>query len=156
MDKRSLLAIVLSVFILVVYQGILSYLYPPTQKTVPTQPAEPITAAASSAPQSPQKKENQTELTSPSGVQGPALAAHEITVDNEVYTAIFTSLGGRLKSLRLKRYPGDAGRESPPLEMVKEGPAGELPLVFQFEGKDSTVSDEAVPYELQGQYPAPG
>jgi len=148
MDKRSLLAIVLSVFILVVYQGILSYLYPPTQKTVPTQPAEPITAAASSAPQSPQKKENQTELTSPSGVQGPALAAHEITVDNEVYTAIFTSLGGRLKSLRLKRYPGDAGRESPPLEMVKEGPAGELPLVFQLEGKDSTVSDEAVPYEL--------
>ena len=148
MDKRSLLAIVLSVFILVVYQGILSYLYPPTQKTVPTQPAEPITAAASSAPQSPQKKENQTELTSPSGVQGPALAAHEITVDNEVYTAIFTSLGGRLKSLRLKRYPGDAGRESPPLEMVKEGPSGELPLVFLLEGKDSTVSDEAVPYEL--------
>ncbi len=148
MDKRSLLAIVLSVFILVVYQGILSYLYPPTQKTVPTQPDEPITAAVPSAPQSPQKKENQTELTSPSGVQGPALAAHEITVDNEVYTAIFTSLGGRLKSLRLKRYPGDAGRESPPLEMVKEGPAGELPLVFQLEGKDSTVSDEAVPYEL--------
>jgi len=32
--------------------------------------------------------------------------------------------------------------------MVKEGPAGELPLVFHFEGKDSTVSDEAVPSEL--------
>lgn len=148
MDKRSLLAIVLSVLILVVYQGILSYLYPPTQKTVPTQPAEPITAVAPSAPQSLQKKANQTELTSPSGVQGPAPAAHEITVDNEVYTAIFTSLGGRLKSFRLKHYPGDAGRESPPLEMVKEGPAGELPLVFQLEGKDSTVSDAAVPYEL--------
>src|SRR5712692_3369164 len=70
MDKRSLLAIVLSVIILIAYQGILSYLYPPTQKTVPTQPAEPINAAAPSAPQSSQKKENQAELTSPSGVQG--------------------------------------------------------------------------------------
>jgi len=148
MDKRSLLAIVLSVIILIAYQGILSYLYPPAQKTVPTQPAEPITAAAPSAPQSSQKKENQAELTSPSGVQGSVPAGHAITVENEVYTAIFTSLGGRLKSLRLKRYPGDTGRESPPLEMVKEGPSGELPLVFLLEGKDSTVSDEAVPYEL--------
>jgi YidC/Oxa1 family membrane protein insertase len=148
MDKRSLLAIVLSVIILIAYQGILSYLYPPAQKTVPTQPAEPITAAAPSVPQSSQKKENQAELTSPSGVQGSVPAGQAITVENEVYTAIFTSLGGRLKSLRLKRYPGDTGRESPPLEMVREGPSGELPLVFLLEGKDSTVSDEAVPYEL--------
>ncbi len=148
MDKRSLLAIVLSVFILIVYQGILSYLYPPAQKTAPTQPAEPITAAAPSAPQASQKKEKQAELTSPSAVQGPVPAEHEITVENEVYMATFTSLGGRLKSLRLKHYPGDTGRESPPLEMVKEGPSGELPLVFLLEGKDATVSDEAVPYEL--------
>ena len=32
--------------------------------------------------------------------------------------------------------------------MVKEGPFGELPLVFSLEGKDLTVSDEAVPYEV--------
>jgi len=152
MDTRSLLAIVLSIVILIASQELISYFYPPTPKTVPTQPAEPSPSAVSSATQPSREKgtESQAGLVSPPVEKVSAPAGRDITVENEVYTAIFTALGGRLKSLSLKHYPGDAGRESPPLEMVKEGPLGELPLVFALEGKDLTVSDEAVPYEVSG------
>jgi YidC/Oxa1 family membrane protein insertase len=67
-------------------------------------------------------------------------------VENDVYTAVFTTQGARLKSLRLKKYPGDEGKESPPLEMIKEGGNGEIPLVFGLEGKDFNLNDEAVRY----------
>src|SRR5215510_7572530 len=150
MDTRSLLAIVLSIVILIVSQELISYFYPPTPKTVPPQPTEPSPSAVSSATQTAPEKspESQVRLASPPGETGAVSAGRDITVENDVYTTIFTSLGGRLKSLRLKHYPGDAGRDSPPLEMVKEGPLGELPLVFALEGKDLTISDEAVPYEV--------
>jgi len=73
-----------------------------------------------------------------------------LTVENEVYRAIFTSQGGRLKSLRLKNYPGDEGRDSPPLEMIRRGPGGELPLEVRLEGQGGGSEDDAVPYEIRG------
>ena len=148
MDKRSLLAIALSVLILIAYQEIISYLYPPPQKAIPAQPAQAI-APSPPAPQPLQEKgtENQAKLTSSTTAQPPASVERNLTVENEVYTAVFTSLGGRLKSLRLKHYPGDAGRDSPPLEMVKEGLSGELPLAFRLEGKDFAIRDDSVVYE---------
>jgi YidC/Oxa1 family membrane protein insertase len=133
MDKRSLLAIVLSFLILIVYQELIAYLYPPIKKPVPTQPAKPFAPAPSHAPQ-PSLAEGtgqQAEPTPPVAAPAPAAAGQDITVENEVYTAVFSSLGGQLKSLRLKRYPGDAGRDSPPREMVQEGTLGELPLAVR-------------------------
>src|SRR2546427_1804263 len=125
MDTRSLLAIVLSIFILIASQEIISYLYPPPPKTVPHAPAEAPPAVVSSTPQPlpEQGRESQAGLASPPAEKASA-SGHDITVENEVYTATFTSLGGRLKSLRLKHYPGDAGRGSPPVAMVEEGPFG--------------------------------
>jgi len=149
MDTRTLLAIVLSIFILIASQEIISYFYPPPPKAVPPQPGQPPASAVAPAPQPVPEPggESQAGLAAPPVEKAPA-TGRDVTVENEVYTATFTSVGGRLKSLRLKHYPGDAGRESPPLEMVKAGPFGELPLVFSLEGKDLTISDEAVPYEV--------
>ena len=152
MDKRSLLAIVLSFLILIVYQELIAYLYPPIKKPVPTQPAEPSAPAPSHAPQ-PSLAEGtgqQAEPTPPVAAPAPTAAGRDITVENEVYTAVFSSLGGQLKSLRLKRYPGDAGRDSPPREMVQEGALGELPLAVRLEGKNLSVGDDTVPYEVSG------
>ncbi|MBI3795769.1 MAG: membrane protein insertase YidC [Deltaproteobacteria bacterium] len=153
MDTRSLIAIVLSILILIVSQEILSYLYPPPPRNVPTQSTESPLPAVTPAPRpSPEKgAEGQIAVAAPAGEKA-LISGRDITVENDVYTAVFTSLGGRLKSLSLKHYPGDAGRESPPLEMVKEGPFGELPLVFALEGKDLTISDEAVPYEVSNDH----
>jgi YidC/Oxa1 family membrane protein insertase len=153
MDKRSLLAIILSVLILIIYQELISYFYPPVQRPLPPeQPAEP--AAPVTVPPSPplleEGKREPTEQTAPAVAQAPAPAVRDITVENEVYTAVFTSLGGRLKSFRLKDYPGDAGRGSPPLEMVQESPLGALPLALRLEGKGLAVSDDTILYEVSG------
>jgi YidC/Oxa1 family membrane protein insertase len=76
-----------------------------------------------------------------------ASGAREFTVENEVYTAVLTSRGGTLKSLRLKHYPGDEGRYSPPREMIFPGQNGELPLEIRLEGKGVALSDAGVSYQ---------
>lgn len=150
MDKRSLLAIVLSILILIAYQELISYLYPPSRKAVPPPPAELPSPTAPLTPQ-PLPAEGQTQYTeAPEVVPAPVHAIQNITVENDVFTAIFTSLGGRLKSLRLKNYPGDEGRESPPREMVREDALGQLPLGIKLEGNGVVISDDAVLYEVRG------
>jgi YidC/Oxa1 family membrane protein insertase len=153
MDKRSLLAIVLCLLILIVYQEMISYFYPPPQRSVPTEPLAPAPSISpGNAPLTPAPQQGTAQrtigVTQPYPSSTPRRATREITVDNEVYTAVFTSLGGRLKSLRLKHYPGDAGRDSPPLEMVRPGTNGELPLGVRLEGKEVVVADDAVQYEV--------
>jgi len=151
MDKRSLIAIALSILILIAYQEFIAYFYPPAQNPEPTRPIESIPTTPATPPaQQANKAKEPHESASPVEARVPAPAERNITVENEVYTAVFTPLGGRLKSLTLKHYPGDAGRDSPPLEMVKEGPLAELPLEFRLEGKDSVITDDSVSYEVNG------
>jgi YidC/Oxa1 family membrane protein insertase len=76
-----------------------------------------------------------------------AASAREFTVETDVYTVTLSSLGGTLKSLHLKHYPGDAGRNSPPREMIYPGRNGELPLEVRLEGKGIALSDAGVAYQ---------
>jgi len=92
----------------------------------------------------------QPSTTVPTLAGAAATEAQEITVENEVYRAVFTSAGGRLKSFCLKQYPGDKGKESPPLEMIQAGAHGELPLGLLLEGKGITISDDDVIYAVTG------
>lgn len=153
MDKKSLLAIVLSIFILVAYQEFISYLYPPPPQQTQQQPAQPETQSTTpSALSRSQQPDQDKAVSSPQQVpSSPAQisesASRDLIVENDVYTAVFTTQGARLKSLRLKYYPGDEGKDSPPLEMIKEGMNGEIPLIFSLEGKDFSLSDETVRYE---------
>jgi YidC/Oxa1 family membrane protein insertase len=146
-DTKSLLAILLSIFILIAYQEIISRLYPPPAKKETPPVSTPL-------PQHPleEQRAERSQLETPDVQTQTATSGttRDITVENEVYTAVFSSLGGRLKSLRLKHYPSEEGRDSPPLEMVREGSQGEFPLEVRLEGKGSTVSDSAVVYEVTG------
>lgn len=152
MDKRSFLAVVLSLLVLVVYQALVSYLYPPpphlTQKPPPMAQGEsPTSIPPLSGIPTPQAQPSPQD-TPP--VQTPTPEAQEIRVENEVYQAILTSAGGRLKSFRLKQYPGDEGKHSPPLEMIQPGSRGELPLGVLLDGKGITVSDDSITYSVIG------
>lgn len=149
MDKRSLLAIVLCLLILIVYQEMITYFYPPPRRPVPMEPASPVQPVApqdTPIPQSFPSSTAQQATTAPPSSLSPAV--REITVENEVYTAVLTTIGGRLKSFRLKHYPGDEGRDSPPLEMVRPGTNGELPLAVRLEGRGVAVTDESVHYQV--------
>jgi YidC/Oxa1 family membrane protein insertase len=150
MDKKSLLAIVLSILILIVYQELVSYWYPaPPPKPLldPSSPSSvPVTVSPSNAGNEVQVTESKATPPSPVTTAAPV---RTLTVENDVYTAVLTSLGGRLQSVRLKHYPGDAGKNSPPREMIAEGVNGELPLELKLEGKETLLSDATVHYDTK-------
>lgn len=158
MDKKSLLAITLSILILVVYQEFISYFYPPPP--APSSPAQFSTPQPALVPSTPPAAEKSvqtapaasTTATKTTTVAAPVSApGRDLLIENEVYSAVLTSLGGRLKSLRLKHYPGDIGKNSAPREMVLTNGDGELPLGFRLEGKETTLSDAAVRYETKSE-----
>jgi YidC/Oxa1 family membrane protein insertase len=161
MEKRALIALALSfvVFMAFIYFG--EKLKTPAPSSPQTQtaakPAAPAPApppvAARPAPSAPQP------------VRPPAARpAKDVVVDTPLYRAVFTELGGRLKSFQLKKYKdrmpfeplyhfklGPVGFEverylSPetakigPKDMVREGGANELPLTVSWESKTLNVA----------------
>ncbi len=168
MDKRSLLAIVLSLVILIGYQEVITYLYPPpprepdqtrqldqTAQSGSQQALSPTAPPVASPPVStsvPAAQAGQT-LQTAAPASTPAVPAHEekeITIENEVYRAVLTSHGARLKSVTLKDYPGDAGKDSPPREMIRQGADGQLPLEVRLEGNGTGIDDSSVFYAVEG------
>jgi YidC/Oxa1 family membrane protein insertase len=103
MDKRTILAVVLSLAVLLIYQ--VFFFKPPVQKkaapaqeskqasidTAAKSPATPITAAA------PKFATKQTTVKKEA-------APKDIKVETENYTAIFSTRGAALKSFQLKNY----------------------------------------------------
>jgi len=159
MDKRSLLAIVLSLVILIGYQEVITYLYPsppPDQTRQLDQIAQPGSQQTSSPPASPvapapaPSQTGQALQTAAPALVVPAHEEEEITIENEVYRAVFTSHGARLKSVTLKDYPGDAGKDSPPREMIHQGADGQLPLEVRLEGNGTGIDDSSVFYAVEG------
>jgi len=96
MEKRAFLAIILSIAVFYVF----SLVSPPEKKNVPARP-ETVTTASST-----------TSATVPVAqavpVVKPASAAavvqKDVTVDTDLYTAVFTARGAALKSVILKKY----------------------------------------------------
>lgn len=162
MDNKSLLAIVLCILILIGYQSLISYLYPPPDPLQP-QTQQPIVGSESATPSDQQAQllaerrqtvveqgEQTPDIPQPASTAPPAPVEQDIIVETNAYIAVFTSTGGRLKSFRLKQYPVTLRPDSPLLEMVTAGTYGELPFVLDVSGKDITLSDAALPYVVEG------
>ena len=163
MDNKSLLAIVLCILILIGYQSLISYLYPPPDPLQP-QTQQPLVGSESTTPADQQtpllSERRRTDIErreeQPSGLPQPAApppsapVEQDITVETDAYIAVLTSLGGRLKSFQLKQYPVTLNPDSPLLEMITAGTYGELPFVLSLRGKDITLSDDRLPYAVGG------
>src|SRR6266481_3145643 len=114
MERRALLAVVISIAILLIYQEfVLKRLYPPpsgptTEQGPPVEPpvAEGPAESALPAPVVPAGKAP--------AAKAPANAA-TVTVETDLYRAVFTAAGGRLESLELKNYKATNQPDSPPL-----------------------------------------
>ena len=156
MDKRSLLAVFLSLLILIAYQVIIAHLYPQPQKPSLLQSKQEDGSQGGDSSLARSSREEQTVRpaekapSASSETRLPDSIGRDVSVENEVYVAVFSSLGGRLKSFRLKHYPGEEGRDSPPLEMIRQGARGELPLEVRIEGKNFVISDANILYEVRG------
>lgn len=101
MDKRTLLAIVLSMLVLFVYQTF--FVKPPPKKPEVPQQKEAVTPAPPAA-----KETAAAPAQAPAAKTAPAPQASvpekDISVETDLYRAVFTTRGGALKSFRLKGY----------------------------------------------------
>jgi YidC/Oxa1 family membrane protein insertase len=141
MEKRVLLAVVLSFLVLYGYQA----MFPPAEPVNPGNRGNaPATApAASSQAPAPTTAPGATPAAEPlekeSGAAPSvaAAAAQDIVVENEAVRATFTTAGGALKSWRLKHYL-DANGE--PLDLVpSRAPEGSV-LPFTIGADDQATA----------------
>jgi len=118
MEKRLIIAVLLSIGVLYAY----SFFFPPA-KTLPT--AAPKQAALSSASQ-PAAQEPALAVTAvPANAAVAAQpqaagSARDITVDTDLYTAVFSSQGAGLKKLVLKKYKEKLGPQGKDIVLVNE------------------------------------
>lgn len=110
MDKRTLLAVVLSIIVLLIYQN---FFVKPPVKTEPASQQQTAVApqAAKSAPES-----TAATAAAPAAPAQPTAAAHrtppqvstgterDVVVETPLFRALLTTRGGTLKSLQLKQY----------------------------------------------------
>jgi len=144
MEKRALIAIVLSLLVLILYQELMTRYYPAPP------PAE-----------EPPREEKKTESASPPAKTEPAVekpkaappvkpsAVKEIQVETDDYIALFTTQGARLKSFKLKHYRTSVDEKSPPFEMIHSVPGVPYPLGVALSGS-AEASDDDVAYSVQG------
>ncbi len=108
MEKRTLIAIVLSIVVLYAY----SFLVPATkeQPKLPATTVAPVAEQGAKAPVaiSANLPDTKIGLTVPVGM---SRTESLVTVDTDLYTAQFSTIGGVLKDFRLKKYreKSDAG-----------------------------------------------
>jgi len=145
-QRRVLLAIVISLAIVVLYQElIVRRLYPTPEQPAPESQASPAAAARpADAPPSP---DSPAAPAAPAFPAALAAEARDVVVDTDLFRATFTTLGARLKSLELKRYRKTVAPDSPPLQLILFPAPDRLPLGLTLLGEGQTpVSDAAVLY----------
>jgi YidC/Oxa1 family membrane protein insertase len=129
MDKRTLLAIVLSLAVLLIYQ--MFFAKPPAPRQVPAG-----TDAVSEAVVQPAVPQKITVAKKP--VARKQVPAKEIKVETPLYTAVFSTKGAALKSFKLKEYQQDCVKCADDIyPAIKK-------MLFGSKGKDKPKSDAPV------------
>jgi YidC/Oxa1 family membrane protein insertase len=152
MERRAVIAVIISVLILVIYQElVLKRLYGPGRGTAPEAIAPPA-AAPEAAPTPPGEAPPAApaEAAIPEAPAGAPPAGTDVAVDTDLYRAVFTTAGARLKSLQLKRFRTTVDPDSPPLQMVQYPVEGKLPLGVALVGAQQ-LSDAGVSYRADQQ-----
>ena len=143
MEKRALIAVAISIFILLFYQEVvLRRFYPPPPEGETAVSAPPATApvAPRSAPDIP------PEIAAP---VRPQSEARMVTVETDLYRAVFTSAGARLQNFQLKKYRTTVDPSSPLQQMIVPGKDGDLPVGVELRGAQG-LSDSNAPYGVEG------
>jgi YidC/Oxa1 family membrane protein insertase len=131
MDKKTILAFVLSLAVLIVWS--ILFAPKPAQKTEPQTKAEPVKSQAAQAP-SPQPAPAVQKMERPSDSTAPKAEEKEVTVETPLYKAVFSSTGASIKSFLLKKYRVTADPDSPEVQLAHgQGPL--VSILFEPAGK---------------------
>jgi YidC/Oxa1 family membrane protein insertase len=144
MERRVLLAVVLSFVVLYAYQALFPSATDATKKAqaqaAHSAPAPPLQSDTKASAAQPQQSPAAATPVPPSASQ-PAPAASEtlpdVVVDTAYVHAVFSPRGGVLKSYQLKKYHDVNGR---PLEFIAEHAPADSPLPFTLAVDDATLS----------------
>ncbi len=133
MDKRSLIAIVLSAIVIFSYPYIIKRFYPPKKGAVEKTSTTTVkkTSSGESRPSSPQPSQLEGSAAGPQGTEGQSeppqvgratekrpLTENLIQVDTPLYRAVISTIGGGVKSWQLKKYHKTADKSSGPVDLV--------------------------------------
>jgi YidC/Oxa1 family membrane protein insertase len=143
MDKRTFLAIALSILILVIYQEWMSRYYgtPPSAPEVAKQEQERAPAAEQPSPAASAPGKS-IEIP-------PSRDAKDIRIETDNYVALFTNQGARLRSFKFKKYRTSAHENSPAFEMIPSAPGVPFPLGVQWQ-VPTPFEDSGLLYSVQG------
>jgi YidC/Oxa1 family membrane protein insertase len=142
MEKRALIAVVISLIILLIYQEWIARRYGVPESPAPEKMDEKTSPAPSQKPQ--------VKLQPPAPVVTPSSqTVKEIRVETDHYVALFTNQGARLKSFKLKHYRTAVDPKSPPFEMVPSIPGAPYPLGVRLKGPNPFDDGETI-YSVRG------
>ncbi len=146
MEKNALIAIVLSIAILILYQEWVSRYYETPQEN---RPSRGVTPQPRPLPKPIEEAQRVTPTIPAQGEQKVQQPVKEFRVETDHYIAVFTNRGGRLKSLLLKQYRTSIGKDSPNFEMVSATRGVPYPLGLQFQ-EPEPFNDESMVYKGRG------
>ena len=145
MDKKSILAIVLSLMVLYIYQAFFVKPIPQEQPAPARNGATVVEKTGGDAPAA-QTSAGRTNIISLQ--QKTELEYKEIPIETEEYIAVFTTRGAALKSFKLKKYRETIDKNSALVELVNVKTGMPCPLTLSFAGSDFDIPDDAI-YEVK-------
>ena len=139
MDKRTFLAILLSLMVIFTWQAFFAKKPPPKQPESMQQAVQAKPAGKEVTPEQLKPVHTRTILSQP--VTG---AEKDIPVETPLYTAIFTTKGGALKSLKLKDYRRTLNKDSEFVELVYVMDGMQKPLTVTFPESNVDILPESI------------
>lgn len=148
MEKRALLAVILSILVIFLFQV---YVSPPKQPLAPPKENQEKHVPSAQEDSYSTKKEpipSADSLTLEDTVEDskPSRSTssdpgQDITVDTRLYKAVFTTRGALLKSFILKDYLAEQNNGGKPVEMVTGQEPGTYPLSLTLLGKQPAKTE---------------
>jgi YidC/Oxa1 family membrane protein insertase len=148
--SRLLIAIVLSLGLVFAYQElVLKKMYPPPDKNA-AQPTAgqiagtpiPSLTGATNAPSTVASNPADSTTANPTLATASNVPEKLVEVDSDLFRAVFTNHGARLKSFQLKEYKESATPNSPSYEMVHPSSTGRLPLGIVVDNGGTAPADD--------------
>jgi YidC/Oxa1 family membrane protein insertase len=137
MEKRTVIAFVLSMVVLLGW----AFLFSPKEKpkTVEVPQGETASQVAAHREEVRQSPESRAATSDSAGKpepievrEAPAAKEKKVTVETPLYAAVFSNVGPSLKSFKLKRYRETIDPDSPLIDMVGSEPEGDAFLLIGF------------------------
>ena len=149
MEKRALIAVIISLVILVVWQFYFAPSPPETPKEKPGQEkAQPAAKTPEETGKTAAPAEQKPGVIPIPGAPAPQAVKVEpgkdVTVDTPLYTAVFDTRGARLKEFKVKKYMDKMGEGAKPIDLAKEIIGGGSPLGLEISEANFPFSSDSL------------